>query len=192
MKTLIIFASLFLICSQITLTQTKENQSIKNTIIDFLKWHKADGEYVSGEVYFVPRYDPIDSKITYFDKDSLELYYNNFRVSKFVSEKFIHNLKDYFNYYGKSIGPKRNPGEIVKIDGLDRDIVLNTFEPEAILDHLDKAKLDKIRIIYNKALVRLVIRKEVKMLFVLTRWKENWQIDYIGYDNTYKYSFGRQ
>ena len=191
LKTLLSLTLSFLLCSQITLSQTKESQNIKNTIIDFLKWHKADGKYISGEVYFVPRYDSLDSKNNYFDKDSLELYFNNFRASKFVSEKFIHNLKDYFDYYGKSIGPKRKPGEIVKIDGLDRDIVLNTFEPEEILDHLDQAKLDKIHIIYNKALVRLVIRKELKMLFILTKVDNKWLIDYLGYDNSYKYSFGK-
>lgn len=192
LKTLLSLTLSLLLCSQITLSQTKESQNIKNSIIDFLKWHKANGEYVSGEVYFVPRYDSLDSKITYFDKDSLELYYNNFRASKFVSERFIYNLKDYFDYYGKSIGPKRKPGEIVKIDGLDRDIVLNTFEPEEILDHLDKAKLDKIHIIYYKALVRLVIKKEIKMLFILTKVDNKWLIDYLGYDNGYKYSFGKQ
>lgn len=192
MKKLIFLLLILFSFQAFSQSKSIEKAKIENTIIDFLKWHKADGEYVLGEVYFVPRYDSLDSKNNYFDKDSLELYYNNFRASKFVSEKFIDDLKDYFDYYGKSIGPKPDSGEIVKIDGLDRDIVLGTFEPEEILDHLDKAKFDKFRVIYNKALLRLVIRKEVKMLFILTRWKENWQIDYIGYDNTYKYSFGRQ
>lgn len=193
MKKIIII--IILISSFNGFSQTKsiiDKEKIKKIIIDFLKWHKEGGEYVSGEIYFVPRYDSIDNKITYFDNDSLEQYYNNFRKSNYVSESYVNSLKDYFKYYGKFIGPKRNPGEIVKIDGLDRDIILNTFEPEEILEHIDIGRFNKINIIYNKALARFRIKKGLELLIVMTRIKDEWKIDYVGYDNSYKYSFGKQ
>ncbi|WP_342332901.1 hypothetical protein [Pedobacter sp. FW305-3-2-15-E-R2A2] len=165
---------------------------IRNTVLSFLKWHKSGAEEKPGESYFVPRYDGKDSVKTYFDTDSLEMYYNNFRKSGFVSEHYINELKDYFNFYGKFIGPKREPGEIIKIDGLDQDIILNTFEPEAVLDHLDKATITKSLVIYNKALVGVNFSKGVNMIFTLTKSDKKWLIDYIGADNTSQKSFFRQ
>ena len=122
----------------------------------------------------------------------LELFYNNFRETSLFSEQYISQLKSYFDYYGKSIGPKRKPGEIVKIDGLDKDIVLNTFEPEEILNHLNEGKFYLNYIIYNKSLVRFTIRDEIKLIFTLSKIGDKWLIDYIGYDNSEENSFGKQ
>jgi hypothetical protein len=117
------------------------------------------------------------------------MYYNNFRKSGFVSEQYINELKDYFNFYGKFIGPKREPGEIIKIDGLDQDIILNTFEPEAILDNLNKSIITKSLIIYNKALLGIRFTKGVDMILILSKPDKKWLIDYIGTDNTCQTSF---
>lgn len=188
----ILLATLLL---SVTICHAQQKTSIgviKNTVISFLKWHKSGGEYKQGELYFVPRYDGKDSVKTYFDTDSLEMYYNNFRKSGFVSEQYINELKDYFNFYGKFIGPKREAGEIIKIDGLDQDIILNTFEPEAILDHLNKATITKSLVIYNKALLGINFSKGVDMIFILTKSDKKWLIDYIGADNTSEISFFRQ
>ncbi|MFD1256141.1 hypothetical protein ACFQ3S_04990 [Mucilaginibacter terrae] len=165
---------------------------IKRTIIDFLKWHKAGSEFENGRAYFVPRYDEKDTTKTYFDSDSLELYYNRFRKSNFVSETYINQLKEYFSYYGKFIGPKRSPGEIVKIEGLDQDIVLGTFEPEVILDNLSKARITKSLIVHRKALLSVNFAKEVNLVFILTKQDKTWLIDYLGPDNTSINSFFRQ
>lgn len=169
-----------------------EEDKIKITIIKFLNWHKNAGEYSSGSSYFVPRYNDLDTTITNFDQDSLERYYNGFRKSKFVSERYINQLKDYFNYYGKYIGPKPKPGEIVKIDGLDQDIILNTLEPEIILDNIGKAVVTKSLIIYDKALIGINFKNGVDMIFILTKENKAWVIDYLGADNTNKNSFFRQ
>lgn len=177
----------FILLLSVTISNAQQKvpiDKIKETVISFLKWHKSGGEYKPGQNYFVPRYDGKDSVKTYFDADSLAHYYAAFRNSGFVSEQYINELKSYFNYYGKFIGPKPADGEIVKIDGLDRDIVLSTFEPEAILDNLDKAIITKSLIIYNKALIVVNFAKEVNMIFILTKHEKKWLIDYLGPDNT--------
>ncbi|MBD1384275.1 hypothetical protein IDJ75_03215 [Mucilaginibacter rigui] len=191
--TSIIFSLIFFYSfafAQKTKNQTEEAQ-IKQTCINFLKWHKAGGEEKLGEKYFVPRYDGKDSVKTYFDRDSLETYFNNFRNSGFTSELYIGQLKEYFKYYEKFIGKEPKKGELIKIDGLDKDIVLNTFEPEEILENLRKFKITKILIIYNKALVGINFKKNVDMIFQLTKGKDKWLIDYVWPDNTSINSFFR-
>lgn len=184
----LIFAINF--CSaQVKLSQESK---IKSRVVNFLAWHKKGGENIPGPAYFVPRYDELDSAKTYFDIDSLERYYNIFRKSKFVSEQYINQLKDYFNYYGKFIGPKRKPNEIIKIDGLDQDIILNTFEPELILDNLTRVTITKSLIIYNKALIGMNFTKGVDMIFILTKQNDDWEIDYIGPNNSSTQSLFRQ
>lgn len=191
MKKALFFALLFSVFFS-KAQQQIPNKDIKNTIISFLKWHKSGGDFELGKAYFVPRFDGTDSIKTYFDTDSLELFYNRFRKSKFVSEEYIHLLKGYFKYYGQFIGPKKEPGEIVKIDGLDKDIVLNTYEPEVILDYLDKATITKSLILYNKALLSVNFSKGASLIFILTKHEERWLIDYLGPDNTSIKSFFRQ
>ena len=83
--------------------------------------------------------------------------------------------------------------DLVKIDGLDRDMVLQTFEPDEILDHINESKIQKLTIIYNKALVSLKISKHIALLFVLTKLRNGqWLIDYMGHDCTDLNSFFRQ
>ena len=160
--------------------------------MNFLKWHKEGKEHKPNEYYFVPRYDGKGTSKNYFDRDSLNLYFNNFRQSGFISETYINQLKEYFDYYEKFLGNKPEDGEMTKVDGLDQDIVLNTFEPEEILDNLPQSKITKILIIYNKALVGINFKKNVDMIFQLTKIKNKWLIDYIGADNTSNYSLFRQ
>lgn len=186
--TLILLSSFFGQCQN----KNIEADKIEKTISTFFEWHKMGGEFKGNSNYFVPRYSGVSNEITYFDKDSLELFYNNFRETSLFSEQYISQLKSYFDYYGKSIGPKRKPGEIVKIDGLDKDIVLNTFEPEEILNHLNEGKFDLNYIVYNKSLVRFTIRDEIKLIFTLSKIGDKWLIDYIGYDNSEENSFGKQ
>ncbi len=183
--TLIIFLLLgFQLCNAQDLESKKQ---IKNTIISFLKWHKSGEEFKLEKPFIVPRYNGKDSVKTYYDTDSLELYFNKFRKTNFVSERYISELKAYFTYYGQFIHPEPlPPGVLVKSHGMDSDFVLDTFEPEVVLDNLDKATITKLHIIYNKALVSMHFSEEVDLIFQLTKDYESkrWLIDFIGPDNT--------
>jgi hypothetical protein len=93
-------------------------------------------------------------------------------------------LRGYF-YEIDKILVKSSPisiGSIVKIDGLDSDFILQTFEPEQILDYIDQGRLEEVLILENKAIAKFNIYETyTKMLFTLTREEGNWLIDYIGY-----------
>ena len=101
-----------------------------------------------------------------------------------MSEIFINNLRGYFYEIDKVLkkSPPISIGSIVKIDGLDLDFILQNFEPEDILNHIDEGKLYDVEILENKAIAKFNISKtSVKMLFTLTKENSNWLIDYIGY-----------
>ena len=174
-------------------SKSSEKEKIESTIVDFLRLYKIIEADTTFKGYKITKGGYPDSTTQQLiDFDGLEKYLAEINQKNFLSETFLNDLRRYFfriNEEMKLIPPQN---ELNAIPGLGTDLILSTFEPKEILDHIDEGRFNKINIIYNKALVRFRIRKEVQMLFILTRSKENWQIDYIGYDNTYKYSFGRQ
>ncbi|WP_291402365.1 hypothetical protein [Daejeonella sp.] len=97
---------------------------------------------------------------------------------------YLNNLRGYFYEIDSVLikSPPINIGSIVKIDGLDVDFILQNFEPELILNHIDEGKLEEVLILENKAIVKFNIPKTfTKMLFTLTKENGVWLIDYIGY-----------
>lgn len=159
--------------------QQAKRDSISQSIIGFLKWHK---------VYHLndpepKRYDLIKDlavskklKKQRVDKVGVERYLNFFRSSGFLSDIYINNLRGYFYGIDKSLlkNPVIDIESIVKIDGLDLDFILQTFEPELILDHIDDGKLEELLILENKAIAKFNISQTyTKMLFTLTKEKGN-------------------
>lgn len=193
MKKLIIL--LIIINSYYAFSQSKSTEKVKieSTIVDFLEFYKNVQSDTTLRNYSITKGGYPDSmNQQLIDFDGLEKYLNEINQKKLLSETFLNDLRRYFFYINEKLKLIPPKNELNTIPGLETDLILSTFEPEEILDHIDEGKFNKINIIYNKALVRFRIRKEIEMLFVLTRWKETWKIDYIGYDNTYKYSFGKQ
>ena len=118
------------------------------------------------------------------DKVGVERYLDFLRSSTFLSETYLNNLRAYFEKIDKILtkSPPISIGSIVKIDGLDLDFVLQSFEPEQILDHIDDGKLEEVLIMENKAIAKFNISQTyTKMLFTLTKENGVWLIDNIGY-----------
>ena len=197
MKKVIAISSILIFCFGTSICQTnklqKNTAQIKKTIVNFLKWYKKDQKDTSKKTYSTLRggYPDTTTK-PYIDTGGLEMYLNHFRQTGYVTESYLDALRNYFKEIGEGLKAAPKTKDLVKINGMDIDFVLGTFEPEMILDHIKEGRFDKICIIYNKAIVRFRISKVIKVLFTLTRIKNNWMIDYIGYDNTYDYSIGKQ
>lgn len=119
-------------------------------------------------------------------------YQNYLRKSGYFSETFLAWVRDYYLAIDKELEKRPKTKDLVKVNGLDVDVLLQTYDTADILDHIDKANLDRCYLIYNKAIARLTISSVVKMIFTLTKTKNKWLIDYIGYDNTSKFSLGRE
>ncbi|MGZ3755161.1 MAG: hypothetical protein ACXVAY_05675 [Mucilaginibacter sp.] len=186
---------LFLFSSLSSFSQKSGNKArIEKTITDFLKWYKIEEADTSQKNYSIAKGGYPDTTTDFrIDSPGLEKYLAHFRSTGFVSETYLNYLRDYFTEIDQRLKEDTtHRKEMLKVDGLDTDWILNTFEPDAILDHIEEGRFDKIEVLYNKAMARFRISKSLQLLFTLTRYKNHWMIDYIGYDASYKYSFARQ
>ncbi|MDQ8003306.1 MAG: hypothetical protein REI64_00825 [Pedobacter sp.] len=166
--------------------QQTPRDSINQSIISLLKWHKVNHLHDSSpKHYTLIKELAVSKKLKkrVVNKVGVERYLDFLRSSNFFSETYLNNLRGYFYEIDKILktSPPVSVGSIVKIDGLDLDFILQTFEPEQILVHIDEGKLEEVLIIENKAIAKFNISQTyTKMLFTLTREKGNWLIDYIG------------
>jgi len=188
----IIFLSIFL--SQPGICQLKNpKDNIKETVVSFLKWYKTEQhDEAHSRHSFIKGGPPDTTTKQAIDWKGVEMYLNHIRETSYFSETYLNNLWLFFKKIDDNLQTRPKMKDLVKIDGLDRDWILSTFEPEAILDHIEAGRFDKICIIYNKAIARFRISKTIQLLFTLTRAGNKWQIDYIGYDAGYKHSAARQ
>lgn len=171
----------------------KEAINIENTIINFLKWHKNGEEDTSKTIYsFTKGAYPDTSTKKVIDMHGVEIYLDHLNRSGYFSESYLNDLRSYFINIDKGLQAAPKQKDLVATPGLGTDWLLDTMEPEMILDHINEGHFDKISIIYNKAMVRFRISKVVQQLYTLTRYNGKWVIDYIGFDNTYQYSLGRE
>ncbi|WP_145857134.1 hypothetical protein [Pedobacter suwonensis] len=203
MKKLILLLSLSLtFCSSFGQQNIKEDEKISKSVMGFLKWYKSIGATgnqppkQARPKYSIVKDIPINKnyKRQVIDKAGVEKYLDFYRKSGFLSEEYLNGLRSYFNGINNNL-IKRAPikkNDMIKIDGLDRDIQLQTFEPEIILDNLDKAVVTKSLVVYDKALISVNFYEEVNLIFTLTKHKDVWLIDYLGPDNTSLKSFFRQ
>jgi len=167
---------------------------IKATIIGFLKWYKKEQADTAKKPYSITKGGYPDTTTDFrIDTAGLEIYLKQFEKTGYVSETYLNSLRLYFKRIDDELKlDSRHRQELFKVDGLDNDWVLDTFEPEIILNHIKEGRFDKISSIYNKAITRFRISNLVQLLFTLTRYKDKWLIDYIGYDATSQYSMARQ
>jgi hypothetical protein len=183
-----IFSLIVLIGVSINLNAQQPIQdSIKRNIVGFLEWHKINHLHDPTPKPYTLIKELIVSKNLKkrrVNKAGVERYLDFLRTSTFFSEMYLNNLRGYFYEIDSVLikSPPINIGSIVKIDGLGLDFILQNFEPELILNHIDEGKLEEVLIMENKAIVKFNIPITfTKMLFTLTKENGVWLIDYIGY-----------
>jgi len=169
-------------------------REIESTIIHFLKWHKKEDSNAASESKTSPSITkggyPDSTTQLRIDTVGITAYQNYLRKSGYLSETFLAYVRDYYLAIDNELEKRPKTKDLVKVNGLDVDVLLQTYDTVDVLDHIDKAHLDRCYIVYNKAIARLTISNAVKMVFTLTKTSNKWLIDYIGYDNTSKSSGG--
>ncbi|WP_131538404.1 hypothetical protein [Pedobacter nototheniae] len=176
-----------------------DQKSIKRTITNFLKWYKTQETIKPVEVIDTTElhnaiivWDEIDTLIKpTVNMAAVEHYLDRLKASYYFSETFINDLRQYHQKIKdelKTTTPSPKSEGLYAIPGLNLDIVFGTFEPEEIYSRYKSGVFKKISIVNNKAIVQFYIPKSsnydyTKVLFTLTKEKENWLIDYIGYYN---------
>lgn len=186
MKQLILISWLFLLNSFVSYAQPKkEVVLIKHSVLTFLKWHKYEEAKFSKENYSLLQGGTLASKMNLsIDYTGVEKFVHHMKSSNLVSNNYLNGLRGYFMQIGNELEiQQRKPSDdIVKVDGLDLDIVLQSFEPELILDHIDNGVFKKVRIVGDKALVLFFIPDyNISMNFVLSKVEGVWLLDQIDY-----------
>lgn len=175
-----------------------DRRGIETTLIRFLKWHKKEDKAINTasesktSLSITKGGYPDSTTQLRIDTAGVAAHQNYFRKPGYLSETFLAWVRDYYLAIDKELEKRPKTKDLVKVNGLDVAVLLQTYDTADILDHLDKARLDRCYVVYNKAIARLTISSVVKMIFTLTKTKNKWLIDYIGYDNTSKFSLGRE
>ncbi|MCJ0741384.1 hypothetical protein [Pedobacter montanisoli] len=173
-----------------------DQEGIKNTIIEFLRWYKQQATQPVETIdttklrNYIIEWQEIDTLIKpTVNMIAVENYLDRLRASHCLSETFINNLRQYHQKIKSELklvkaSPKSDG--IYSIPGLNFDVVFGSFEPEGIYDRYKSGIFRRISIVHNKAIVQFYIPQSstysnLKMLFTLTKEKGRWLIDYIGY-----------
>ena len=172
-----------------------EQEKIKKTINGFLSWYKRQQENPNTTIdtsinRSIIAWEEIDTLMKpNIDMVAVEDYLTYLKTSRYLSETFINNLRQYHQKIKdelKVVTPSPKSNGIYAIPGLNLDIVFGSFEPEAIYDYYKSGIFKRISNVEYKAIVQFYIPPSsyntyIKMLFTLTKENENWLIDYIGY-----------
>ncbi|MBE9586116.1 hypothetical protein IM792_16805 [Mucilaginibacter sp. JRF] len=165
-------------------------QQILATVQGFLKWYKLNRRDV--DTTRLLKGGPPDSTVrTSIDWDGVERFLSKLHNSGYVTLAYLNTHREYFKWIDARLEGMKPTSELIKIDGMDINMVLDTFEPEEVLSRLNNGKIHQIASIYRKAIISYQLSPYICMLFSLT-FIDKWKIDSIGYDNTHENSFGAQ
>jgi hypothetical protein len=191
---LLIFSLLYInnLHAQIKINKDDELK-IKSVVVNFLNWHK-NGEPDSTSVkYSLTKNGYPDSTTkTLIDFNGVEIQLEQLKRSGFISDTFINNLRQYFVEVNKILEKRNLSPDLLRIPELDDDYILKTIEPSEVLDKISQGRFDKIQIRADKAIAGFKISKQAIMIFTLTKIKNSWKIDYIGWDTSYENSIALQ
>lgn len=108
----------------------------------FFKWYKTKFEYLDHQIFPVDM-DFKSNKPYRINFKETENYLSFLKSSGFFSDEYIINNRSYFKAIDEKLKKtKQNDGPV---DGLDYDIVINSQEPEVILEDLNGFKFTVVR-----------------------------------------------
>lgn len=164
-------------------------QQILSTVRGFLKWYKEKGRDTTIHYQLIKGGPPDSTTRPSIDWEGVEAYLAHLNSSGYVTPAYLNTHREYFKEIDENLKGFKLTSELIKINGMDIDFVLGTFEPEEIFDRLQKGKIHQIAVIYRKAIISYQLSPQLCLLFTLS-YNKKWLIDSIGYDNTHKNSFG--
>lgn len=175
---------IFLILSSSVFSQQKrlttDQLQIQKTVRNFLFWYKTLGHDTINVPRLINGGFPDTTTSMQMNMNTVEQYLSLYEKSTYVSKSFINNLRHTYQVISNNlIFSKRNEG---LIEGMEADLILGSFEPEKILDHIKEGQFVLTYVVFEKAIVKFKIGAQEKMLFTLTKnMYDIWQIDDIGY-----------
>ena len=150
-----------------------QQQDPLQTVKDFLKWY---GVHYKEATSFglVNQGDGVYYSVNFGETEKFLAY---MKSSGFVSDEYLNNFRTYF----------KEAEEVFKKDsinegpppGFDFDIVLQTQEPELVIEKGNNPILISSQVHDEEATLNLDVG--MKLTFTLTKDKSGWKIDWISY-----------
>ncbi|MCC8411234.1 hypothetical protein LJ707_20000 [Mucilaginibacter sp. UR6-1] len=160
-------------------------QQILSAVHGFLKWYKVKGHDTTVHYRLIKGGAPDSTTRPSINWDGVETYLAHLNSSGYVSPAYLNTHREHFKEVDKELEGFKLTSELIKINGLDFDLVLKNMEPEDVLDNLNKMKLHKLYVIDDKAMAAYTFTRYVCMIFTLTKENDKWLIDYIGWDRSH-------
>lgn len=154
-----------------------------NTIVflkTFFKWYKTKFEYLDHQIFPVDM-DFKSHKPYRINFKETEKYLSVLKSSGFFSDDYIMNTRAYFKAVDEKLKKtKQNDGPV---DGLDYDVIVNSQEPESILENLEGLKLTVVKSTANYVAVKMTTKfhQNTHSLYTLKRTGTKYLIDKVDF-----------
>lgn len=187
MEKILVFLIVFFIVSSTfaqKIQDNKVNSEIKNTVVSFLKWYKANElKLQTSSIIRGYNQDTIKKdSLLRIDMNSVDEYLSNFKKSNYVSDNFLGSLRAIYKSVADTLLKYPTYDYSGPVPGLECDLLFG-FEPEEILDHVDKGKITKFYQINNIVLLKFEVSRFNQLIFTLRRNNTGkWMIESLGYD----------
>lgn len=158
------------------MSEQPDSIQIKNTILAFLSWYKANMMSEQNQYKFIVP----DAKGMYsIDKKASEDYLSFLKSSGQISDQYLNEWRKYFTDRAKYFS--ENPSNEGPPEGFDMDLVLITQEPELVLDSLNQLKFQIKSMEHSKATMNVSGNPQynIDYDFEMSKINEKWYIDYI-------------
>ncbi len=147
---------------------------ITKPIRGFLAWYKSN--YLRLYEYLLTYSD--SNKNYRVNKINSEKYLKEIQSTGFVSKEFIRLWREYINSQDEKF--KMNPQNEGPPEGFDFDLMLNTQEPEEVLNKIPQIEYKLIEVKNNTSIVHADTKmKDWIYVIELIKIRDKWYIDYI-------------
>jgi hypothetical protein len=147
-----------------------------STILTFIKWYHQNENRLN-KINFIP--GGLEDTTTFYsiDSEKSEEYLSELSKSNCVSNKFISDLRNFFNQSDKYF--KEHPQNDGPAYGFEADLIMKSQDYMDVWENLDSMKSIKRKIIGNNAIVKVSFGKFYRPTYNLTKLSNHWLIDSI-------------
>jgi len=152
-------------------TPTIDSTAATQTVMDFLRWYKANLGPIS-KIYLVNQQPGKNYSVN--DKKA-ERYLTYLKSSHLLTDKYLNGWRTYFKE--RQAGFRATPQNEGPPDGFEYDLVMLTQEVDRQMDSLKTLKMKAVKVQQNKASVKFFLLQDYE--FRLVRQNNRWLINEI-------------
>jgi hypothetical protein len=148
-----------------------------NTIIQFLRWYRANVKDIKQIQLLTHSSNPDSSKYFVVNMPATEQYLSKLQSSGFISDKYV----DMWHRYFKSIDDdlRKNPQTSLPVKGLDIDFIMWSKDFDEDLGKIEKSTIEYQSVVNNQANIIIGLPTVGKIKYKIAKQGDKWQIDEI-------------